>query len=134
MTEQNLWSGARADYRGRDPQLRASDGDRDAVAESLRAQHAEGRLDIEDLQNRIDRCYDAKTLGELDQLLVDLPRESSAQTRPGWLLGQPRVHLLWLAPVIVMLAAISAVTGAHLIWLAIPAVFIATRRARTQQM
>jgi hypothetical protein len=130
MTE-NLWTGTRAGDPGRDPELRAADQDRDAVAEHLRTQHAEGRLDTEEFQERIDRCYQARTLGELEHLLVDLPRASSAdrgaRPYPQW--GRP---LLWLAPVIVTLAAISAVTGTHVIWLGIPLAFLATRLTGTR--
>lgn len=129
MTEQDPWSETSAGVRVHDPRLRAGDKDRDAVAETLRVQHAEGRLDLKELQSRIDRCYEAKTFGELEQLLVDLPGEPSAQPRPGWPLGQ-RSRLISLAAVIVTLAAISAVTGRHVMWLAIPAIFFAIRLAR----
>jgi hypothetical protein len=53
--------------------MRASDADRDRVAEVLREAYAEGRLDAEEHSERIDRAYQAKTLGELAPLLVDLP-------------------------------------------------------------
>lgn len=76
MTEQNLWRGTRPGDPGSDPKLRAGDRDRDAVAENLRIQHAEGRLDTDELQHRIGRCYDAKTLGALsDRQTSDLARD-----------------------------------------------------------
>ena len=49
----------------RDPNLRAADADREATGERLRRHHAEGRLDTEELQERIDRCYQARTIGDL---------------------------------------------------------------------
>ena len=54
--------------------MRASDADRDRVAEALREAYAEGRLDVEEHSERIDLAYKAKTLGELSPLLSDLPQ------------------------------------------------------------
>lgn len=54
--------------------MRASDADRDRVAEALREAYAEGRLDVEEHNERIDLAYKAKTLGELSPLLSDLPQ------------------------------------------------------------
>jgi hypothetical protein len=56
-----------------DPRMRASDSDRDRTAALLREHHAVGRLTAEEFKERLDRAYTAKTLGELDELLADLP-------------------------------------------------------------
>ncbi len=56
-----------------DPRMRASDADRDRTAALLREHHAAGRLTAEEFGERLDRTYAAKTLGELDELLADLP-------------------------------------------------------------
>jgi hypothetical protein len=56
-----------------DPRIRASDADRDRTATLLREHHAEGRLNAEEFSDRIDRALAAKTLGDLDALLADLP-------------------------------------------------------------
>jgi hypothetical protein len=56
-----------------DPQLRASDDDRDRTASLLREHHAAGRLSVDEFQERLDATYEAKTLGELQNLLADLP-------------------------------------------------------------
>jgi hypothetical protein len=56
-----------------DPRIRASDADRDRVAALLREHHAVGRLTAEEFHERIDRAMEAKTLGELDELMSDLP-------------------------------------------------------------
>lgn len=53
--------------------LRASDADRDRIADILRDALAEGRLDAAEHSERIDRVYAAKTLGELEPLVRDLP-------------------------------------------------------------
>jgi Domain of unknown function (DUF1707) len=56
-----------------DPRIRASDDDRDRTASLLREHHAAGRLDAEEFNERLDRTYAAKTMGELDEILSDLP-------------------------------------------------------------
>jgi hypothetical protein len=56
-----------------DPRIRASDADRERTATLLREHHAEGRLSAEEFSDRLDRALEAKTLGELDALLADLP-------------------------------------------------------------
>jgi Domain of unknown function (DUF1707) len=56
-----------------DPRIRASDADRDRVASMLREHHAAGRLTAEEFHERMDRALEAKTLGELDELMTDLP-------------------------------------------------------------
>ncbi|MEV1023856.1 DUF1707 domain-containing protein [Streptomyces sp. NPDC050264] len=53
--------------------LRASDADRDRIADILREALAEGRLDAEEHAERIDGVYRAKTVGELEPLVRDLP-------------------------------------------------------------
>jgi uncharacterized membrane protein len=57
-----------------DPKIRASDADRDRTAAALREHLAAGRLTNEEFDERLDKTYAAKTLGELDDLMTDLPR------------------------------------------------------------
>jgi len=103
-----------------DPKLRAADADREATSERLRRHHAEGRLDTEEFQERVDRCYQAKTAGELEQLVTDLPPEpaSEGRFRPG------RLRMIPLVPIVIAIVVISAVTGGHRghfgLWLLIP--------------
>lgn len=56
-----------------DPRMRASDADRERAAALLREHHAEGRLTAEEFSERLDRAFTAKTRGDLDELLEDLP-------------------------------------------------------------
>lgn len=53
--------------------LRAGDRDRERAAEELRRHHLEGRLDADELEERLGRTYAARTLGDLAGLLNDLP-------------------------------------------------------------
>ena len=55
------------------PDLRASDADRERVADRLRDALAEGRLDMEEFGERLDAVYQARTYGELAPLTKDLP-------------------------------------------------------------
>jgi hypothetical protein len=60
------------DGMGRD-EMRAADADRQAVADKLKAALDEGRLDLHEYDERLQRAYAAKTYGDLDGLLTDLP-------------------------------------------------------------
>jgi hypothetical protein len=53
--------------------MRASDIDRDRVAGILREAAAEGRLTMEELDERLDSVYAAKTYAELEPITHDLP-------------------------------------------------------------
>ncbi|MFD0436476.1 DUF1707 SHOCT-like domain-containing protein [Streptomyces chartreusis] len=55
------------------PELRASDADREQVAEILRDALAEGRLDMEEFEERLDATYKARTYGDLAPITRDLP-------------------------------------------------------------
>jgi hypothetical protein len=56
-----------------DEGMRAGDGDRQRVADQLREALDEGRLDLSEYDERVQRAYAAKTYGDLKGLLVDLP-------------------------------------------------------------
>ena len=53
--------------------LRISDDDRNRVAEALRHAAGEGRIDLEELDERLEAAYRAKTYGELVPITADLP-------------------------------------------------------------
>lgn len=61
-----------------DADIRAGDHDRDQVADRLRQAVAEGRISLDELRERIDRTYAARTVGELGALVADLPVLSPA--------------------------------------------------------
>jgi Domain of unknown function (DUF1707) len=95
----------------RDPTLRASDSDRESIVSALREHGAAGRLDVEELEQRVGAAYSARTHGELGALLGDLPaqRRVVATSRHGddWR-GFLAVNAL--------LVAIWAVSGAGYFW------------------
>jgi len=57
---------------------RVSDGDRDHAAERLRLAAGHGRLDIPELERRLDELNDARTYGDIEKLTVDLPFDETA--------------------------------------------------------
>lgn len=112
----------------RDPNLRASDADREATADRLRQHHTDGRLDQDEFQERLDRCFAAKTMGELAELTRDLPgdsarRGSSARTSFG-LLGCLR--MIPIVPLILAIVAIHLIAGVVSgLWILIPLFLLA---------
>ncbi|MFI7704428.1 DUF1707 domain-containing protein [Nonomuraea sp. NPDC049480] len=67
-------------------ELRASDTDRERIAQVLQDAHADGRLTLEELEERLGVLYSARTLGELAQLTTDL---LPAEEQPLNLDGRP---------------------------------------------
>ncbi|MEU8259926.1 DUF1707 domain-containing protein [Micromonospora sp. NPDC048999] len=59
--------------------MRAADADREATAERLRVALEEGRLNLHEYDERLGRAYGAKTYGDLDAVLADLPGPAPAE-------------------------------------------------------
>lgn len=83
--------------------LRASHDDREAVVEQLRDAAAEGRIDLDELDTRLEQALTAKTYDELDALTADLPRRETAADLPplvlkGGLHGASRGPGRWEVP------------------------------------
>ena len=65
---------------GHDPaQLRISDAERHQVAEILREAAGEGRLDIDELDQRLESTYAARTYADLVPITFDLPSHPHAR-------------------------------------------------------
>jgi hypothetical protein len=64
------------------PELRASDADREHAAELLRAAAGAGRLTVEELDERLDAAFAARTRGELETLVADIVVPGSAAPLP----------------------------------------------------
>ncbi len=100
------------------PELLAADAERERIVESLRAHAGAGRLDAEELEERIGTALHARTVGDLAALVADLP-EPRRTTGPA-----PRAHgrrhhrkdPLAFLPIALLLVAIWAVTGAGYFW------------------
>lgn len=59
--------------------MRAADADREQFAGRLRHALDEGRLSLDELDERLRQVYAARTFGELDQVVADLPRAAPAE-------------------------------------------------------
>jgi hypothetical protein len=53
--------------------MRVGDAEREATAAELREHYASGRLTLEELNERLDKAFAAKTRADLDGLMRDLP-------------------------------------------------------------
>jgi uncharacterized protein DUF1707 len=67
--------GGGAPGSGHDTGIRASDRDRERAVQLLGDAHAEGRLDLDELTERIGAAYSAKVWEELAELTADLPAD-----------------------------------------------------------
>jgi hypothetical protein len=54
------------------PALRASDADREAVAERLRVASVDGRIEADELEERLSAVYAARWVADLDRLVADV--------------------------------------------------------------
>lgn len=120
------WAGFSADPRNPQyQQLRASDADRSNAVTMLGNAYAEGRLDNDEYNQRLDQVMSSKSLGELVPVLSDIvpvaaqapsPAPSGVQRgRPGFLAHFPR----WWLGMAVMLNVIwlmTVLTSGHLIY------------------
>ncbi len=128
---------------------RASDRDRDRDAAALGAHLAAGRLAVEEFHERLDQVYAAKTLGELSDLMADLPGcdlsnvaaprggrpplpaqraraevQAAARDRPApwqfWLRVAVGAFVVWLIT--------GGTGGAWVLWIAVPLTIVLLRR------
>src|SRR5580658_1493151 len=53
--------------------VRVGDADREAIAAQLREHYADGRLTLDELNERLDQTFAAKTKADLDVVMRDLP-------------------------------------------------------------
>ncbi len=72
----------RRDSQPYDASMRASDEERNAVADKLSRHYAEGRLDESEFKTRLDTAMSATTRGDLHGLFRDLPTLPSAPLPP----------------------------------------------------
>ena len=90
-------------------ETRASDAEREQVAETLRKHAGTGRLDHDELEERLGRAFAARTRAELSPLVADLPAPTPRPRRQ-----IPRIPPV--VPLAILLVAIWALTGADYFW------------------
>ena len=110
----------------RDRELRVGDAEREAVGDILRREHLAGRIDNEELDERVARSLTAKTYNDLDRLIRDFPAKEP-DLRPGGT-GQtwPRGDL----PYLLLPLIIAAIVFSHgrAVWLLMPFIWLVARR------
>ncbi|WP_033295205.1 DUF1707 SHOCT-like domain-containing protein [Amycolatopsis jejuensis] len=108
--------------------LRASDSDRERVAETIQAAGSEGRLTLEEVEERLSTVYATRYTDELGKLTTDLPRPAPDRPRGGWPLTRAalrehpalRVHLGIVVVIATLLIVRWAIGGALFFWPAMP--------------
>ncbi|HET9720572.1 MAG TPA: DUF1707 domain-containing protein [Solirubrobacteraceae bacterium] len=102
----------------------ASDSDRERVAERLRQAATEGRILAHELEERVARALRARTYGELDALVADLPGASApVRGRSATTLRLARAHpvaavvvLVTLTLMVCIAAAVMAFSGVWMLF------------------
>lgn len=89
--------------------MRASDADRAQIADHLRRATAEGRLLAHEFDDRLGQALHARTYGELDAIVADLPRGRAPAERPGPAGALLRPHPALIAMTTAAVAAIAVV-------------------------
>jgi hypothetical protein len=92
-------------------EVRASDAERERTAIALRDHAGLGRLQVDELAERLEVAYSARTRSELDALLADLPRAGPDAKQIGF-----SIHRSVFVCVSAVLVAIWALTGAGYFW------------------
>jgi DUF1707 SHOCT-like domain len=111
--------------------VRVGDADRERVAALLRDHAAAGRLEPDELEERLGRAYAARYGSDLEAALAELPPERRTAR------AHPRPH--HAAPVLPLaigaLIALAAITGAWwLMWLIWPIVMVLGPRRRYRRV
>src|SRR5947209_8509459 len=100
--------------------LRASDQDRERIAERLRHAAGEGRLLTEELEERLGAVFSARTYGELDAVVSDLPasREDHRHKTPLWVKATLALAIVMaiLAVLAVVALVVIGLAGAWMLW------------------
>jgi hypothetical protein len=105
---------------GKNPDMRASDAERDVIVADLGQHFQDGRLDHAEFDQRVTAALAARTRGQLDTLLADLPPAAPAppsgrvpQGQPGPRGGPPRVLALLPLALAVLFITAAASHGWH---------------------
>lgn len=95
------------------PEIRIGDRDRYKAETRLRDAYGQGALDLAEFEDRLERAHGAKTRGDLEPLLTDLPParhdEPSASPSPG---STERTRPTgWIVVGVIVVAALIAMSG-----------------------
>lgn len=113
------------------PQTRIADSDRERAMSDLAGHYADGRLDHEEYDERLDAIWTARTRADLAVIFSDLPRPQEAYPAPpARAESRPigRGRRFPLLPVIAVLVVLSMITEAPFWLLIFPLLFVRSRR------
>jgi uncharacterized protein DUF1707 len=110
--------------------VRVGDADREAIAAQLREHFADGRLTLDELNERLDQTFAAKTKDDLNVVMRDLPHVARPFTdapavlgpagRSGWEYGNDtgysRQRGRVFAPLMMALVWVALVVGAVMLF------------------
>jgi len=105
--------------------IRVGDADREVIASQLREHYADGRLTLDELNERLDQTFAAKTRSDLNAVMRDLPVTSrpvmpvmsgSGSSGSGSGSGPGRAPFAFLAPVFALFWLGVVVLGAGLLF------------------
>jgi Flp pilus assembly protein TadB len=112
----------------RSASIRASDADRDAVADRLHRAAVEGRIEADELEERLHAALRARTYGDLKRLVADLPSDRPQRRRSP--AGTAIVVAFRLALVLVAVVAVITVAVLMAAWWILWALLWMTLRGR----
>jgi len=95
------WYPTRSSRSSPNPEMRVGDAERNQVADALSQHYSDGRLDANELKERLDRAIGAKTRGDLSGLLTDLPPLAPPASPPP---TRRRRAAFWVACAVVLAA------------------------------
>jgi hypothetical protein len=96
-----------------EPRMRAGDKDRQRVVEVLGRHFGEGRLRVDEFDERVARAHAAVYLDELPALTADLPSEPVPARRPAAPPGRrPQVAIALLVAVVMTWSVVAVAHGA----------------------
>ena len=112
------------------PQTRIGDADRERAMADLAGHYADGRLDHEEYDERLDAIWTARTRADLAVLFSDMPRPQAPQVvrTPASRRPAGRRFRLPLLPVLALLIGLSILSEAPLWLLIFPLMFFMGRR------
>ena len=91
----------------RSASIRASDADRDRVADRLHQAAVEGRLEPEELEERLHRALRARTYGDLRRLVADLPSTPARRSNAGLALTAFKLSVRVVLALVVIAAVVT---------------------------
>jgi hypothetical protein len=112
--------------------LRASDADREHVVSRLHKAATEGRIAAEELEQRVADALKARTYGDLEQTVSDLPgprprsrRPPARRTPTSWALSTVRANpVLILLAIPVVAVTLAMMIAAAVVWMVLMVVLM----------